>query len=186
MRNALHEQLLKAGLVDEKRLKEMEREQQRPKPAGPKNSRHSSQKHAQRKPPREAAQSSAPKRPAPATQPTVKPTNEQQAARRALEREIVQLIKAGRLPHNDGDEVYNFIDGKKIGRIYVTAPTQAALVRGELVVVRLRTRYAVVSAATAALIAERAPEFVIAAKPPEPEKQDPAYLEFPVPDDLRW
>ncbi|MSR13842.1 MAG: DUF2058 domain-containing protein [Gammaproteobacteria bacterium] len=184
MRNALHEQLLKAGLIDERRLKEMEREQ-RPN-AGGQNQRQPHHKNQAKKPPRAQPQAQ-PSRPVPAPQPSPKPGNEQQAARRALEREIVQLIKAGRLPHNDGDELYNFVDGKKIGRIYVTPATQAALVRGELVVVRLRSRYAVVSTATAALIAERAPEFVIAANPPEPlDNQDPAYQEFPVPDDLRW
>lgn len=180
MRNALHEQLLKAGLIDEKRLRDLEREQQRPKTASaqrPPKKQHAAPANPQKARP--------PARPLPVQAPLK--AAETQAERRALERELVQLIKAGRLPHNDGDEVYNFIDNKKIGRIYVTPTTQAALVNGDYAVVRLRSRYAIVTAATANLIAQRAPEFVIPSTPPaSAEPEDPAYTDYPVPDDLRW
>ena len=184
MRNALHEQLLKAGLVDEQRLQESEREkhrQQHSRGAGkpgrePPQKRAEPVKHEQR---REQApvQPGAPRTPS---------KDEVQAARRALEREIAQLIKANRRPHNDGDEVFNFVDGKKIGRIYVTPATQAGLTRGELAIVRLRSRYAIVTSEVAAIVAARAPEFVIRDRPSEASTEDPAYLEHPIPDDLRW
>lgn len=181
MRNALHEQLLKAGLIDEKRLRDLEREQQRPKSPGPRSRLPIKQQAATSR-----GQVQAPPRPQPVQGPP-KAKTEAQAERRALEREIVQLIKTGRLPHNDGDEHYNFIDNKKIGRIYVTPTMQAALVKGDYVVVRLRSRYAVVTAETAGLIAQRAPEFVIANMPPASTAiEDPTYQDFPVPDDLRW
>jgi uncharacterized protein len=183
MRNALHEQLLKAGLIDEKRLKDLERDQQRSKTGGPQHrppGKKPGDKPVQRQAP-------SPHRPPQPPAPVAKSNAEVQAARRALERELAQIIKAGRLPHNDGDEVYNFVDGKKIGRIYVKPATQLALVKGEYVVVRLRTRYAIVTAETAALIAARAPEVVIAANASRPpDNEDPDYRDFPVPDDLRW
>ena len=180
MRNALHEQLLKAGLVDEKRLEDVEREKRRERISAPIN------RPAKRNP--RAQQNVAPA-PVPARQQKTAPEapkNEPQAARRLLEREMVQMIKANRQRHNDGDEVYNFVDGQKIGRIYVTAAMHAQLTRGELAIVRLRTRYAVVSTATAAGIAEKAPEFLVTHQVIKPDSEDPAYAEHPVPDDLRW
>ena len=182
MRNALHEQLLKAGLVDEKRLEDAEREKRRERISAPIN-------RPAKKNPRAQQNVAPPPPPPPARQQKTAseaPKNEPQAARRLLEREIVQMIKANRQRHNDGDEVYNFVDGQKIGRIYVTAAMHAQLTRGELAIVRLRTRYAVVSTATAAGIAEKAPEFLVTHQVIKPDSEDPAYAEHPVPDDLRW
>ena len=184
MRNALHEQLLKAGLVDEKRLEDVEREKRRERISAPINRPAKKNPRAQQNvaPP-------PPPVPVPAKQQKTAPQaskNEAQAARRLLEREIVQMIKANRQRHNDGDEAYNFVDGQKIGRIYVTAAMHAQLTRGELAIVRLRTRYAVVSTATAAGIAEKAPEFLVTHPVIKPDSEDPAYAEHPVPDDLRW
>ncbi|MGH8596074.1 MAG: DUF2058 family protein [Gammaproteobacteria bacterium] len=181
MRNALHEQLLKAGLIDEARLRNLERDQQRQRSgaADPKRKKphqsHAARSHA------------IPELETPAPQAPPKTNAATQAQRRAAERELVQLIKNGRIPHNDGDEVYNFVDGRKIGRIYVTAATQAGIINGEYAVVRLRTRYAVVMAATAALITQRAPDLVVAKQTAEgTEQADRDYRDFPVPDDLRW
>ncbi|MBI2802159.1 MAG: DUF2058 domain-containing protein [Gammaproteobacteria bacterium] len=186
MRNALHEQLLKAGLIDEQRLHDMERDKDRgqkaPSGRGPKPKHHRQQRNgATEPPPAPTARSTPPPVRAPQRAP------DEHAARRAVERELVQIIKAGRHPHNDGDEVYNFVDGKKVGRIYVTPATHAAIARGELVIVRLRTRYAVVNQTTAAEVAIRAPgSIVLANAASAPGGNDPAYAEHPIPDDLRW
>ncbi|MBM4229085.1 MAG: DUF2058 domain-containing protein [Gammaproteobacteria bacterium] len=225
MRNALHEQLLKAGLIDEKRLEESEREKKRrDQPAQPRQGGqpqggkgrarhgkgqgqgqgHGGPQHAQRnggprqpagdsrnRPQPRAVQASAnnpPRQDATTTQSDATAKPNAQAERRALEREIVRIIKANRHPHNDGDEVFNFVDGRKVGRIYCTAETGKRLTAGELAIVRLRTRYAVVPTATAAGIAAKAPEFVLVANPQSdtPEAVAPAYAEHPIPDDLRW
>ncbi|MEN9725967.1 MAG: hypothetical protein RL434_333 [Pseudomonadota bacterium] len=218
MRNALHEQLLKAGLIDEKRLEESEREKKRrDQPAqvhgrqggqprdGKSRARHphghgaGQPQRAHQGPrqspgePRNRPQASAPqprREASAASEAAGKAAGKAtaQAERRALEREIVQLIKANRHPHNDGDEVFNFVDGRKVGRIYCTAETQKRLTAGELAIVRLRTRYAVVPTATAAGIAAKAREFVLVANPQadSAETLDPAYAEHPIPDDLRW
>jgi uncharacterized protein len=179
MRNALHEQLLKAGLVDEKRLDDVARDKRRERGAA------SVKRPIKNAPPPKVAP------PTPAVRATkTDPAalkKEAQSARRVLEREIVQVIKANRHRHNDGDEVYNFVDGAKVGRIYVTAETHAGLTAGELAIVRLRTRYAVVSTLTATSIAAKAPEYVVVARQDsQPVELDPAYAAHPIPDDLRW
>lgn len=216
MRNALHEQLLKAGLINEERLEQAEREKRQARqdpPRGPGGPRHggknrarqdgqpqrrggeASQRQGGRPSPAQADRAVSPSTPrgageshsatnARAAKPSARA--EAEAARRALEREVVALIKANRHQHNDGDEVFNFIDGRKIGRIYCTADTQRRLTSGELAIVRLRTRYAVVPTATATGIAAKAPELVLVAHQGGEQVDDPAYAEHPVPDDLRW
>lgn len=216
MRNALHEQLLKAGLVNEERLEQAEREKRQARqdharpPAGPGKGgkgRHPQNTQAQRRGgdshPRQGGRSATREAASAVAQPkartsvegqpgpqarAVKPSAraEAEAARRALEREVVALIKANRHQHNDGDEVFNFIDGRKIGRIYCTTETQRRLTSGELAIVRLRTRYAVVPTATAAGIAAKAPDLVLVAHQGGEQADDPAYAEHPIPDDLRW
>jgi uncharacterized protein YaiL (DUF2058 family) len=216
MRNALHEQLLKAGLINEERLEQAEREKRQVRqdntrtPGGPRQGgkgRGRQDGQPQRRggeaPQRQAARpvvAQADKRAAPTAARAGGESNqggharavkasaraEAEAARRALEREVVALIKANRHQHNDGDEVFNFIDGRKIGRIYCTADTQRRLTSGELAIVRLRTRYAVVPTATAAGIAAKAPDLVLLAHQGGEQVDDPAYAEHPVPDDLRW
>ncbi len=181
MRNALHEQLLKAGLVDEKRLDDVERDKRRER-SSPASKRPP--QSAQRPPPRVAPPTPAVR--ATKTDPAAL-KKEAQSARRVLEREIVQVIKANRRRHNDGDEVYNFIDGAKVGRIYVTADTHAGLTSGDLAIVRLRTRYAVVPTVTATGIAAKAPEYVVVARQETLAVElDPVYAAHPIPDDLRW
>jgi len=216
MRNALHEQLLKAGLINEERLEQSEREKRQARqdntrpPGGPRQGgkgRGRQEAQAQRRGPDSGQRQGG--RPATAHQdkssvPTAPRAvsaasqganaraaksaarAEAEAARRALEREVVALIKANRHQHNDGDEVFNFIDGRKIGRIYCTPDTQRRLTSGELAIVRLRTRYAVVPTPTAAGIAAKAPDLVLVAHQGGEQADDPAYAEHPVPDDLRW
>lgn len=205
MRNALHEQLLKAGLVDEKRLEDAEREKRRERIPSPMNrpvnkpaSRPENRldnRSENRPENKQAKKDQREKHRAPPPSASAKTNRteseakkaEAQAGRRMLEREIVQVIKANRQKHNDGDEVYNFVDGKKIGRIYVTPDMHAQLTRGEFAIVRLRTRYAVVPTATAVGIAEKAPDYlVVAHQGVKPDSEDPAYAEHPIPDDLRW
>jgi uncharacterized protein YaiL (DUF2058 family) len=213
MRNALHEQLLKAGLINEERLEQVEREKRQARqdntrlPTGPRQGgkgrgRQGGQpQHRGGEAPQRQARgpliAHADKPAAPRVAGDHHPAGnaraikasaraEAEAARRALEREVVALIKANRHQHNDGDEVFNFIDGRKIGRIYCTADTQRLLTSGELASVRLRTRYAVVPTATAAGIAAKAPDLVLVAHQGGEQVDDPAYAEHPVPDDLRW
>ncbi len=189
MRNALHEQLLKAGLIDEQRLENLEKEKSRARAPQHANASRAPQqgKKFNKKPSQAWTQVEPKAAPNPPQHRPPPPTNaEEQAARRARERELAQIIKANRRPHNDGEEVFNFVDGRKIGRIYVTPAMQAELTRGELAIVRLRTRYAVVPTAVAATIAEKAPELVILRQPAGDEAIDQAYLEHPIPDDLRW
>ncbi len=178
MRNALQDQLLKAGLVKEKQVKEA----------------HKSRQQAQRQQPGKQAPRSETKEVASAAQlqkaardKALNAEREARAARKALDAQILQLVQAHRRPHNDGDDPYSFVDGAKIKRVYVTTPTREALARGELGIVRLRNRYFVVTTEGAAAVRERGPTYLVVLNQDSPPGADAdAYADHPVPDDLIW
>ncbi|MDB5968790.1 MAG: hypothetical protein JWQ90_1240 [Hydrocarboniphaga sp.] len=112
----------------------------------------------------------------------------EQKARRA---QVKQLIEQNKLPKVESELLYNFIDGKegkRIRRIPVTPATRDQLSAGSLSIVRCDGRYEVVPAAIAERIKERDPHAVIpprAAEPARVDENDP-YKDFVVPDDLMW
>lgn len=178
MRNALQEQLLKAGLVKDKQVKEAQKQKhqaQRQQPA-----RHSQKPSAAQLQARAAQQQKA------ARDQALNAEREARAARKALDAQILQLVQQHRRPHNDGDEAYSFVDGSRVKRIYVTAPTREALARGEFGIVRLRNRYFVVTAEGAAAVRERGPGYLLVLNQDAPAAEDGAYAEHPIPDDLMW
>ena len=181
MRNALQEQLLRAGLVKEKEVKEAhkqqrkddKRTQQPPKGAASKPS--PAQLQAQRAAAAKAERDKA-----------LNAEREARAARKALVAEIVQLIEPYRRPHNDGEEAYNFVDKGAVKRLYVTANTRAALASGEYAIVRFRSRYAIVTTEGAEAVRARAPEFLVVKHDTLDPADAQAYEDHPIPDDLTW
>ena len=177
MRNALQDQLLKAGLVKDKQVKDAQKQKhqaQRQQPAN-KAPPAAAQQQAHRAQLQKAERDRA-----------LNAEREARAARKALDAQVLQLVQAHRRPHNDGEDPYSFVDGNRIKRIYVTPPTRDALARGEFGIVRLRNRYFVVTAEGAAAVRERAAHYLVVLNQDAPSADDAAYAEHPVPDDLTW
>jgi uncharacterized protein YaiL (DUF2058 family) len=109
------------------------------------------------------------------------------AARKAALVQIKQLVEAHRLPKNDGEVAFNFVDRGKVKRLYVSAAVQRQLAGGSAQIVRLHGQYDIVPAAVADRIRLRDPDCVIAhqALPPETAEDDP-YGKYQIPDDLMW
>lgn len=175
MRNALQDQLLKAGLVKDKQVKDAQKQKQ-----------HAQRQQPGRKPPPPAARQEATlaQQQKAERDRQLNAEREARAARKALDAQILQLVQAHRRPHNDGEDAYSFVDGSRIKRVYVTAPTRDALARGELGIVRLRNRYFVVTAEGADAVRARAPEYLMVLNQDRPD--DDAYADHPIPDDLMW
>lgn len=175
MRNALQDQLLKAGLVKDKQVKDAQKQKQ-----------HAQRQQPGRKPPPPVARQEATlaQQQKAERDRQLNAEREARAARKALDAQILQLVQAHRRPHNDGEDAYSFVDGSRIKRVYVTAPTRDALARGELGIVRLRNRYFVVTAEGADAVRARAPEYLMVLNQDRPD--DDAYADHPIPDDLMW
>lgn len=178
---SLREQLLKAGLVTEKQVEEVERQ---------KNRQHGQQPRDRRKPPgptpaQIAAQKAAAEKAARDAELNRK--KQEKAERKARFAEIKQLVEQHQVPRVETDDYYNFVDGTKIRRVAVTPELRARLIAGELAIVRNEGRYAFVPAAVAEQIRSRVERAVIHHNRPDatPAADDP-YKDFVVPDDLMW
>ena len=179
MGNSLRDQLLKAGLVDEKQVKNANKakykktKQQRNKKAV---SVDESKLQAKRALEEKAARDRELNR-----------KLQEAAAQRAIDAEIRQLIEQNRQPKDDGELVYNFTDDKTIKSILVSEAMRRQLSDGRMAIVSLDEHYEIVPAPAAEKVAARDEKRVILHNSPEPRgnKDDP-YSEYQVPDDVTW
>jgi len=156
MSESLRDQLLQAGLANERQSKEAERQlrqQQRERQQLPKDKRAVAS-HA------ELAAKKAQLAKAARDQELSRRQREQ-ADKKARHAQIEQLIEQNHLPRAQTDERYNFVDGNKIRRIPADQSVRERLSRGEIAIVRHNGGYELVPAETAARIRERDESAVI-------------------------
>lgn len=181
MANSLHEQFLKAGLVNSKqakKAKEAKYQQQKQQKRG-KGKADNGDDAAQ-----VAARVQAEQRQ------RAQELNQQQkeiAARKALEGQIRQLIEQHRLPRDEGDLGYHFEHEKKIRKLFVSESVAGKLGRGQLAIVTLGEQYEIVPANVAEKIRQRDASRVITLnKETQTAAADDPYADYQVPDDLMW
>lgn len=179
MANSLHEQLLKAGLTDEKKVNKAKMAKQREE----KEHRHGKQKQEDEA---ERLVRLARARDAERNRELNRKKNEE-VERKAITAQIRQLIEMNRLPLEDGEIAYHFSDAGKVQRVYVTEKLHGQLSRDQLAIVKLDNRYEVVPAGVAEKIRLREAACVIVYNETERrDKEDDPYADFKVPDDLIW
>lgn len=179
---SLQEQLLKAGLVKQKQLKQSQSE---------KRKQTRQQQHSKAGVVDETKQA--------ALEALAKKTerdrelariNNQAAEAKAIAAQIRQIITMNRQPKNHGDIAYNFVDNKKIKSLHVDRSTVDYLSQGRLAIVRLGEQYEIVPQAAALKIQLRNPAIVIVCNAQQSAaggvKDDDPYADFKVPDDLMW
>jgi len=175
--DSLQDQLRKAGLVNDKKLKKAQRQQHAAamerKTQGVADE---SLQQAQRARAEKAARD--------------RKLNEQrdhQAMARAIAAQVVQLITQSKQRRDGGDVAFNFVDGRQVKKILVTKLQQDHLSRGRLAIVRVADGYELVPRAIAEKIRSRLPETVVVCNDAEaqPSADDP-YADYQIPDDLDW
>jgi uncharacterized protein YaiL (DUF2058 family) len=150
MSMSLRDQLLQAGLANERQFKEAERQlrqQQRERQQLPKDERAMASRA-------ELAAQQAQLAKAARDQELSLRKNKQ-ADKKARHAQIEQLIEQNRLPRAQTEERYNFIDGNKVRHIPADHSLRERLGRGEIAIVRRNGGYELVPAETAARIRER-------------------------------
>jgi len=176
MSMSLRDQLLQAGLANERQSKEAERQLR--------------QQHRERQqlPKEKRAMASHGELAAKQAQ-LAKAARDQELSRRQKEQgdkkarhaQIEQLIEQNRLPRAQTDERYNFVDGNKVRRIPADHLVRERLRRGEIAIVRRNGGYELVPTETAARIRERDERAVIGSGvAPDAVTTDG------VPEDLMW
>ena len=176
---SLQEQFLKAGLVDKKKVKQVNQEKSTQKKserrtgvqavdevrlAALETQRQNAERARELNAQRDAA-----------------------ARQKAIMAQIVQMVQQNRQPRGNGDVAYNYTHGTTIQKIHVSAEVQAHLVAGRLAIVSLGERAELVPRVIAEKIAERDPSLVVRVnKPAATVDADDPYAAYQVPDDLMW
>ena len=177
--SSLQEQLLKAGMVDEKKAKKLKKEQRKQAKQTPKgkvqvNEAQELAKQAQ-------AEKSARDR-------ELNLQRQQSANEKAIAAQVRQLVTTNLIDRNGGEIAYQFTDGKKIKKIYITALLQKQLSVGLIAIVKLDEHYELVPAAVAEKISQRAVDVVLLKNQADKNliAADDPYADYQIPDDLMW
>ena len=125
---SLQDQLLQAGIVDKTKAKQISREKRKAAKSQPKG-------HAQADPARQQAQRAQAEKAE-----RDRELNRQQqhrAEQKAIRAQVVQLIRLNRIEHGQGEVPYQFSDGGKIKKKYVSAGMHEDLCRGRVAIASL-------------------------------------------------
>ncbi|MEH0674029.1 DUF2058 domain-containing protein [Vibrio scophthalmi] len=168
----LQEQMLKAGLVNEKKLKKAKK--------GSKKSRVQAREV-------KAAVEEQKKAQVERDKALSKEQNEQRLSKE-IRAQVKQLIQMNKLDLGDGEIKYNFTDGTLVKFLYVTELVRTQLSKGILAIVREDESYVVIPSSVANKIAQRDESVIVDQKEADEETiaEDDPYAEFVVPDDLMW
>lgn len=192
---SLQDQLLKAGMIDKKKAKQVAKEKRKQAKQLPKGQKlESESKKLAEKARREKAEKS------------IAENNKlkQQAEEKAIVAQIKQLAKRNQIDRSKGDIAYQFTDGTKIKKIHISGSQQEQLVRGLIAIVKIEAQYLLVPAAVADKISQRDNAYVIvrhvadkknnkktdncvsAKGSSETLSDEEFYAQYEVPDDLMW
>lgn len=176
---SLRDQLLKAGLVNEKQAKQVGKQQQKQKRLEHKGQveKDESQKLA-------ALQAMAEKA---ARDQELNRQQQEKIEQKARAAQVKQLIEHSRLPKLSTEDYYNFVDDKKVKRLSVNDLMRNKLSSGSLAIVRHAGGYEVIPREAALKIQERdAQRIVLLNTPTEAADADDPYAAYQIPDDLMW
>ena len=111
-----------------------------------------------------------------------------EAEKKAIKAQIVQLITMNRVHREQGDVAYQFKDGTKIKKLYVTPRIQQELSNGRLAIARLDDAYELLPASAAEKIAQRDAQVIVVLNQytPTAVDEDDPYADYQIPDDLMW
>jgi hypothetical protein len=177
MTNTLADQLLKAGLVNEKKASQVNKEKKKQR------KRQFKTRVVVTDESKLAAQQALI-----AKQLKSKELNRQketQAQAKAIVAQINQLITNNAIKVT-GDIAFNFVDAGKVKKIYVDEKVQTNLVNGVLSVVKLTDTYKLVPSRIAEKIAQRNPSYVLLQNKKTVKDEEDDYADFKIPDDLMW
>lgn len=176
VKNALQAQLLKAGLVDNKKAKKLSKQAVHEKRTGESNEAEikASIEHA--------------KQEKLAKEQHIEQQKKALLQEKELKAAIVQMIAQHKIKDTDGDMVYQFID-EKIKKVYLNQQIYNALVAGSLVIAKDQDSYAFLPKALADRINAKMEGFIIVNHSENNEattdEEDP-YAAYVIPDDLMW
>ena len=180
MAKSLQDQLLKAGLVDKKKSKQIKQEKRK----------HAKQvKHGLAEADDVAERVKKAREEEAERNRQLNKEKQAEAEKKALKAQVLQLIEQHSIPLPQDGVTYQFADGKLVKRVIVTEAQQDQLSRGILAIARYNEGYSVVPFKTAEKISERWEDAIVLLNQKdqgdEGDEVDP-YADYQIPDDLMW
>ena len=176
---SLRDQLLKAGLVNQKQVKQVTKDQKKQKRLEQKGQVEvdDTQKRLAQEAMAEKARRDQ----------ELNRQQQEKAEQKARTAQVKQLIEATRLPKLTTEDYYNFVDDKKVKRLCVNALMRSKLSNGSLAIVHHGGGYEVISREAALKVQEREPRRIVLLNTPTEELDaDDPYAAYKIPDDLMW
>jgi hypothetical protein len=176
---SLQDQLLKAGLIDDKQANKI------------KKTRHKQVKQKQKNKIETTNEAKLAAQQAQAEKvERDRQLNQQrkaEAERKAIGAQVRQLVEMNRQPRDDGDISYSFTDGTLVKRIPVTETQLKLLSNGRLCIIKLDEQYELIPTLVAEKIQQRDEGTrILSNQSTETPDEDDPYADFQVPDDLMW
>ena len=181
MGNSLIDQLKKTGLVDKKKAHKVKHDQYKNKKQ--KIKKGSTAQLDETKLLAQKAQAEKVERDR-----QINLKKKEEAERKAIAAQIIQLIETNRVDDRDGEIVYNFTDANVVKRLFVSEQIHKHLMSGQLVIAKLGEGYELVPKPVAEKIKQRDADCIINNDhnlEPVAEEDDP-YADYKIPDDLIW
>jgi len=180
--NSLQDQLLKAGLINSQKLKQVRTEKRKENRQSQGNPQ--SVAESRRRLEEEAAEKAKRDR-------ELNLKRQEEIKLKEEENSIRQLIHSHRIPRSGGDIAFNFADRGRLRRIYLTPEQHRALVAGRLALVRQDAEFELVPPEIGENLLARNASLVLVLNRPDTRKgpdigTDDPYAAYQVPDDLIW
>lgn len=114
--------------------------------------------------------------------------NNEQAQQKAIKAQVKQLVSMNKIDINNGDIKYNFTHDNVIKHLYVKEDIRKQLLAGVLAIAETDSQYVVIPASVANKIQQRDQQTVVHMQTDTQESvdEDDPYADFVVPDDLMW
>lgn len=176
---SLQDQLLKAGLADEKKAKAIRNEKKKQRKQQPKGTVQVSEAEVRaRKAREEKAERDR----------QLNLERQKEVEKKAIQAQIRQLVDTNRLDRSRGETSYQFVHDKKIKKIFVDDKMVDQLSRGRLAIVFVNDQYEIVAEGVARKIQERDESAVVVLHDRHKDDvgEDDPYAGYEIPDDLMW
>ncbi len=176
---SLQDQLLKAGLADERKAKAVKNEKRKKRKQQPKGAVEVNETELRA---RQAREEKAEK------DRQLNLERQKEADKKAVRAQIRQLINTNRIDRSGGETAYQFVHDTKIKKIFVDDTLVDQLSRGRLAIVFVDDAYEIVAEGVARKIMERDESAVVVLHDRKTDDvgEDDPYAGYEIPDDLMW
>ncbi len=176
---SLQDQLLKAGLIDDKKAHKIKKNKHKQVKQKQKNKIETTDEA------RLATQQAQAEKVARDRQLNLQ--RKAEAEHKAVAAQIRQLVEMNRQTGDAGDIDYSFTDGTLVKRVTVTETQLKQLSNGRLCIIKLDERYELIPTRVAEKIQQRDERMqILSNQSTEITDEDDPYADFQVPDDLMW